>query len=205
MVVEPGYYPLLLHEAVTYLGRQPHERAFTVGEPMMIPVPVKEDAVIASMTFQQPGAELLRVAPVQREGQTYAELLGGPERPGFFEIRTDVPTSALFTAVNVDPRESRVQSLAESALRDAFQGLPVRLVPEGSRIELSVQESRVGKELWKGLLLAALLVLLIEGVLALHFTRRATAAKSTEGPAVPSGAVPSTAVSSPPAEPAVVR
>jgi hypothetical protein len=179
MVVEPGFYPLLLHESVTFLGRQTHERPFTVSEPMVIPLPVKQDTQIDRVTFQQRDRPPRPVTAIKRDGRAFAELAGA-EHPGFYEIRTEPPTAPLFTAVNVDPRESRLQPLAESALRDVLQGTNVRLVPEGSRVEASVQESRVGRELWKELLIAALLVLLLEGVLALWFTRRASAAQAAE-------------------------
>jgi hypothetical protein len=184
MVVEPGLYPLLLHEAITYVGRQPHERPFTVAEPLLLPLPVKEDAAIAAVTFDQAGGQPVRLTPTRGGGQTFVELPGGPDRPGFYEIRTDPPTTTLYAALNVDPRESRVQALSDSALRDAFQGLNVRLVPQGDRVDVSVQESRVGKELWKQLLMAVLLVLLAEGVLARYFTRRVAAGRVSEGPSL---------------------
>lgn len=179
MVVEPGFYPLLLHEAVTYLGRQAHEQPFTVSQALAVPLPVKEDAAVKSVIFQPQGGAPKSVTPVKRDGQTYAELAGA-EQPGFYEIRTEPPTTALYTAVNVDPRESNVQPLPESALAETFKGLNLRMVIEGDELGSAVHESRIGRELWKELLIASLLVLLVEGFLALWFTRRASAAREAQ-------------------------
>jgi hypothetical protein len=141
VVVEPGFYPLLIHEALTWLGRQEHERPFDV-------------------------------ATVTRNGLTWAEL-SSVERPGFYEVRSE-KTSPLYVAVNVDPAESSVRPLNVSELTEAFRGLPVLLVPDNERVEVAVRRSRVGRELWKRLIVAALLTFLAEGLLALWFTRRAS-------------------------------
>jgi hypothetical protein len=129
--------------------------------------------------FRPPGGRPLPPAePVKRGGLFFAELPVA-ERPGFYEVRTDPPGPVLTAAVNVAPQESRVQPLTGTALTDALQGLNVRLVLEGEGVEAVVRDSRLGRDLWKQFLIAAVLVLVLEGLLAKWFTR--AAARKEEG------------------------
>jgi hypothetical protein len=167
---------------VTYIGQRAHEQPFLVSQPLMNPLPVKEDLSLKSVRFVQLGGDPQgkAVTTSKREGLTFAGLLDGADQPGLYEIRTEPPTAPLFLAVNIDPRESHVQALGMEALHDALQGLNVRLVTQDDRVETAIQESRVGKQLWKELLIAALVVLLIEGFLALYFTRGKIIARAAE-------------------------
>ena len=173
MVVEPGFYPILLHEAVTYVGKQTHERPFLVSERLKLPLPVslKEDSPVKQVTFLPTiGAATKRDVETE-EGQPYASLPVA-EQPGFYEIQADKPMPPLVAAVSVDPTESRVQTLTTAALSDGLRGLAVRLVSEGDALEASIRESRVGRELWKEILILLLALLVVEGLLARWFTRR---------------------------------
>ncbi len=171
MAVEPGFYPILLHEALNFVSRQAHEQSFVVSGPLVVPLPFKEEAGVKQATFLPPGAKPTTVAAVTREFQVFAELPMA-EQPGFYEVRADQTMPRLFAAVNVDPRESRVQTLGVDALRELFGAVNVRVVPEGESVESSVRASRIGRELWRELLYVVLGLLVIEGLLARWFTRR---------------------------------
>ena len=75
-------------------------------------------------------------------------------------------------AVNVDAQEGDVRTLTGEQLGETFQGLKVRLIEESDDVAAAVRESRVGRELWKELLLLGIAVLLLETFLAHWFTRR---------------------------------
>ena len=40
MVVEPGFYPILINEALAFVGRSVHEKPFTVSQSLEVPLPV---------------------------------------------------------------------------------------------------------------------------------------------------------------------
>ena len=173
MVVEPGFYPMLLHEAVAFLGREAYERPTVVSERLSLPLPAGADpSSPAGVTFRDPQGRPLALPPVVRDGLTYAELAHA-ELPGFYELAYAPQAPPLIAAVNVDPREADVRSLPDSELANALQGLNVRIIGEADRLAAVVQESRVGVELWAAFLLLALVVLFVEAFLAHRFTRRA--------------------------------
>jgi hypothetical protein len=194
LVVEPLHL-MLLQEIVTYLGQRAHEQPFLVSEPLMIPLPTKEDSPLESARFLQLGGDPQgkAVTTSKKDGLTYAGLLDGADQPGLYEIRTEPPTSPLYLAVNVDARESHVEALSAAALQEAFQGLKVRLVAADNSVEATIQESRFGKQLWKELLVAALLTLLIEALLAQYFTKGKIVARAAEEGQVSSLVVPAVA------------
>ena len=173
MVVEP-FYPILLHEALSFVSRQAHETPTLVSHSLLFPLPVKEGSDVRKVTFQPQGGKSTAVAAVVREGQVIAELPNA-EQPGFFEVRTEPETTPLFAAVNVDPRESRVQSLKPEGFGELFGASPVRIVSEGDSIESSVRESRIGREFWREMLYLALALLVVEGLLARWFSHRKAA------------------------------
>jgi hypothetical protein len=170
MVVDPGFYPLLLHESIVELSRRPFERAFLVGQPMSVPLPVGETARPERATFRDPSGKTTSSPTALRDGQTLAELERA-DRPGFYEIQYGDDTPPVLAAVNVDPAESDVRALQGDALREALAGLPLRLVAEDADVVAAVHEGRVGRELWKELLMLALIVLLLEAYFAQRFSR----------------------------------
>jgi hypothetical protein len=82
-------------------------------------------------------------------------------------------------AVNVDSRESDVRMLAGESLATAVSGLPVQVLPPGQNLVAAIRESRVGRELWQMLMLAALAILALEGFLAWKFSRQMDVAEAS--------------------------
>jgi hypothetical protein len=165
-VVHPAG-PILLNQAVTYLTRQPQERQVLVGEPLVMPLPERE--VVQNVVFRDPRGEATPVQPTQRDGQQVAES-PATDQAGFYEIqRNGLPLAA---AVNVDPLESDVAGLYGTALTKALSGLPVRVLAPTDDAAAAIRQGRVGLELWRPLMLLALIVLLLEQVLAHRFSRR---------------------------------
>jgi hypothetical protein len=167
---------------MTYLGQRSYEQPFLVSQPLVIPLPLKDDSPVESARFVQLGGDPHGkvVTTSKQDGLMFAGLLEGTDRPGLYEIRTEPPSAPIYLAVNVDPRESHVQALDQAALSEVFGGLKVRVVGAADHVEAAIQENRVGKQLWKELLAAALMVLLIEGLLALYFTRGKLIARAAE-------------------------
>ena len=170
--------PILIHQAVTYLTRQAHERPFTVAEPVVLPLPSRTTADSVLVRDPKGGESSLQIT--ERDG-TQAIELARPEEPGFYEIAIDNSLTPLVFAVNVDPTESDVTCLTGEELRLAFTGVEARLFDDAENIAAAVRESRVGRELWRELLILALLVLALEAFLAHWFSRRIAIAADAKG------------------------
>jgi len=167
----PGHplFPILLHQAVSYLTRQVHERPFTVGDPMLLPLPATTTQMTA--LFRDPDGKESPIQVTEREGQKYLKFEEAV-LPGFYDIKYAADAPPIVVAVNVNPVESDVRVLSAEALASALKGLPVRTVPWGEELGEIIQQTRVGRELWRYFMLAALAVLALEAFLANRFTRR---------------------------------
>lgn len=171
MVVEPALVPMLLHEAITWLGRRAHEQPLTVSEPLSLPLPAPEGTLVREVTVRDPAGRSVTLPAVLRDGQTWAEL-PQVEQPGFYEVRHATDGPPLVVAVNVSPQESDVRGLTGAALAESLAGVDLRIVDEGEDVGAAVREGRVGRELWRELLVGAVAVLLLESSLAWWFTRQ---------------------------------
>jgi hypothetical protein len=172
MTIFPGVvYTILLHEALNFVGRQVHEEPFMVSGPIVVPLPVREETEVRKVTFEPEGGKPTTIA-VNKVDKQYIAELPIAEHPGFYEIRTDAAMLPMYAAVNVNTRESFVKTLDLEPVRTLLGGMTIQVIAESERVESTVQESRVGRELWRELLYAAVAVLVLEGILALWFTKR---------------------------------
>ena len=177
-------YPILLHQALTLLTSRPNERPFTVGQPLTLPLPrlASSEKAPTAVAVRHPGGEESQVAVVHRGGK-----LGEPvveydkmNAPGFYEIRWKGTENPVVAACNVDPLESDVTAMDSRGLSAALADLPLRVVAEGQDIAGIIREVRVGRELWRELLILAVAVLVLESLLARRFTRRMSGDESEE-------------------------
>jgi hypothetical protein len=125
----------------------------------------------------------------ERDGRRAAEYAQA-DQPGFYEMKAGEKAPPVVVGVSVDPRESDVKALAPEGLKTALVNLPVRVLPEGENLTSAIRESRVGRELWRVLLLAGLATLALEGFLAWRFSRQMTAgdAEAADGAREPGAA-----------------
>jgi hypothetical protein len=65
-------------------------------------------------------------------------------------------------AVNPDPLESEPESFDLDLLQERYQVAAVQLIEENDNLASFLQDARFGQELWKILLLLALLVVVAE-------------------------------------------
>jgi len=100
--------------------------------------------------------------------------------PGFYEIRWKGTENPVVAACNVDPLESDVTAMDSRGVSAALADLPLRVVAEGQDIAGIIREVRVGRELWRELLILAVAVLVLESLLARRFTRRMSGDESEE-------------------------
>jgi hypothetical protein len=171
-VIGHPVYPILLHESVTYLGRKAFERPASVGDPLILPLPGLDHRTDpGKVVFRDPQGSDLSVAPVRRNGQSVAEV-SQTTQPGFYEATYRTGEMPLAAAVNVDADESDIRVLEPVALNRVFADTDVHVVPAADDVATAIRQSRVGRELWWELVLAGLVLLIIEAMLAWYFSRR---------------------------------
>lgn len=159
-------FPVLLQQAVTHLARAPHERAITVPEPVILPLP-----------RLSVGEEITVVSPAGDEQICTAEMRGGEivmesgplAVAGFYEVRG--ANTQLTVAANVDHSESDVKALAVEEMESAMSSLPVRVIGGDRNIAGVVMAARTGRELWLWLLIAAAVLMVVEATFARWSTR----------------------------------
>jgi hypothetical protein len=88
-----------------------------------------------------------------------------PGRPGIYQIFTGDQLIDAF-AVNPDPVESDLTRLDDRELRPALPGWNPEMVKNPADWTDAIFHQRLGREIWKPLVLAALALLLIEGLVA---------------------------------------
>ena len=133
----------------------------------------------ATASSAQVGDVLMTGLSAERGGQIFDPRgqrvlgLGGstpsdrivPERPGFYEIRS--AGASRWVAVNVDGRESQLARMPGSTLQ-RWQSLQTPLIRKlGGSVEATATEDRVS--IGYALLLACLVLLLLETIVANHF------------------------------------
>ena len=161
-------YPILLQDMTTYLTRQPWEQAVTVGSPVVLPLAADQPG--QSAVIRDPDGRPTTVQVARREGQPVAELPAAA-KPGFYELHGG-GAGAVRVAANVDARESQAAGLNSRELGVALRGTRARVLENDASAEAAIRESRVGTELWRYLLLAALALFVTESLLARRFSRR---------------------------------
>jgi aerotolerance regulator-like protein/VWA domain-containing protein len=160
--------PLLLRQSLTWLVRKPFEEPLRVGEPMVLRLPA--EALGQDVEVRDPRGEMLSLTPMPGDGGSLLEL---PQTrwPGFYESRAE-GADPILAVVNVDPSESDIRTVSPSALKGALGGGGGSAISPTGSIRAAVREGRVGRELWRYFMMAAVAAALLEAWLARRFTRR---------------------------------
>ena len=168
--------PMMLHQAVTYLMMRPYDKPLTVGEPLSLALP-RQDS-IASITFHQPNGTNKPIQLTGREGLSVAEF-GTVDQRGFYEAAVPAvgttPAQMITFAVNIDPTGGDVRCLQGPELSKALSDVPVVMLSAEQDLGEQIRQGRVGKELWRYLMILGLIVFLAESFLARRFSRRMAA------------------------------
>ncbi len=169
-------YPMLLHQAVTELAEtRSMAGPYTVGRAMVLPIP--GDTTSQNVTILRPDdtEQIVRVTSDPALGQVASvdALIPGIHRlVADSGNGLDANAPAQLFAVNVPADESNVQVADATALEQQLGPVGARLLDGEVSIAEAVRTSRVGRELWRILLVAALLVIIAQAVLARWFAKR---------------------------------
>lgn len=123
------------------------------------------DAAPGSKVPLPAGATAVERPDGQRDPVDAATEYRAPGQPGIYRILAGDRMIGAF-AVNPDPSESALDRLTDRQLRAALGAGTYRLVNDEGDWQKHIYRQRLGREVWRPLLLLALSVLLIEGLVA---------------------------------------
>lgn len=191
-------YLMLLHQVITYLTSEFHEGRFLVGESIAIPAGGKTK--YGNAVVIDPTGKPISVSVALRGGERTVEM-DDPRHAGFYEVHFAGPavpnektapggkgsstassSVPMVFAVNVDPIESDVSTLGPGDLLASLAKLKIRILHGDQDLLLAIEESRVGREIWRPIFFLALAIFVIEACLARFFSLR-SAKKNEESEA----------------------
>ena len=156
-------FPLVMQQMMTYLTGREFERPRTVGDSLALTYTDQPDA--SDAVFETPSGKSITV-PVREAGGQFVALLENAPEDGYYTARVSVQAPGLPIAVNVDPRESDVACLPEPELRANLTGLGLGVAAGDDELANVIEANRTGSSAWRFFMMAALVFLILEGLLA---------------------------------------
>jgi len=156
-------FPMLLQQMVTYLTAREFEKPRLVGDSLSLTYVEQPDA--SDAVFDAPSGRTFTV-PVRDHRSQFVALLENAREAGFYEARVSVQAPGIPVAVNVDPSESNVTSLTTAELDKNLQGTKVTVATSEADLAAAIETSRTGRSSWRQFMIAGLILLLVESLLA---------------------------------------
>ena len=153
-----GAFLPLVHQAVKVLGRGSASGSLVPGDRYRAPASTGAWSILGMEGREVP-------SELSSEGGSLRLVSAPLERPGLYRVFQGGELRSVF-AVNPDPRESDLAPLEMSALLRAFPPGRAHLLEAGADLARRVREARFGRELWREMILLALLLLVAEMLLA---------------------------------------
>lgn len=173
-------FPMVMQQIVTYLSGREFERPRTVGDSLALTYVDQPDA--SDAVFETPSEESITV-PVRETGRQFVALLERAPEAGYYTARVSVQAPGLPIAVNVDSNESDVTCLPEPELRNNLTGLGLGVAVGDVELAAAIESARTGSSSWRFFMMAALVFLLLESLLADRMMARSQSkAESTTNP-----------------------
>lgn len=163
-------FPLLVQQMVTYLTSREFEKPRMVGNSLSLSYVDQPDA--SNAVFETPADEIITV-PVREHRNQYVALLDRADEAGFYLARVSVQAPGMPIAVNVDTTESDVSCLSADELAEKFRDTGIMIARSDDELLGSIQQARAGLSFWHTLLIAGLVILVLESLLAHHASHRA--------------------------------
>lgn len=174
-------FPMLMRQIVTYLAGREFERPQVVGDSLSLSYVEQPDANDA--VFDTPSGKTVTV-PVREHANQFVAMLENADEAGFYEARVSVQAPGMPVAVNVDPRESEVASLTAEELAKNVDGLGLTIAASDTDLAAAIEEGRTGRSSWRQFMIAALVLLLAESLLA-DWLRKRKASRSRKPAEMP--------------------
>jgi hypothetical protein len=155
-----GIFVPLINRSVAYLADQTSEGKdeFNIGEEIVYYPKSKYSS--SKLTVERPDGTQIKVKPEVSKSKYFVRLTM-TDRPGIYKLRSD---DKLITqwAVNYNPVESEPTTFEIEDLKSLVNGTQIYEIKDTEEIAAKLKELRFGRELWKYLVTAALVLLLLE-------------------------------------------
>lgn len=168
-------FPMLMQQIVTYLAAREFEQPRLVGDSLSLAYDRQPDA--SDAVFESPSGQTIAV-PVREHRDQYMAMLEKPDEAGFYMARVSVQAPGMPIAVNVDTRESDVACLTGPDLRERLAGTGITVSASSADLSADIATARTGRSSWRVFMMAGLVCLLIESLLADRILRRNTSRPS---------------------------
>lgn len=157
------FAPLMIR-SIEYLSKQDmvQPEKNTVGEKICLQI--KPESIQGEFYVQDPGGKRTIVVPKLKKDNIFLELESA-SNPGIYRFFHNSTPLGL-RAVNVDKRESDFKQITQEEIKKVFPSSEVHIIHNIDKLEQAVSKSRFGRELWKEMILLALILLVVEMFLA---------------------------------------
>ena len=93
-------------------------------------------------------------------------------RHGIYEIKAEGDKPGVVFAANVNTSESNVRVVESAVLSNTLDSIGVKVIKDEGSMSNAIEKERRGSELSQRLLLAALIIFILQSILARRFTNR---------------------------------
>ena len=162
-------YAILLQQAVTMLTSDPDRLQLTVGNDASLPLTKREAGEFVDLL--RPGTEEPEEIRVIQNGDQLAAPVSLTKH-GIYEIKAEEGKPGVAIAANVNASESNVRVVESAALSNTLDSTGVQVFSREGSLSKTITDARRGSELSQRLLLAALIVFILQSILARRFTNR---------------------------------
>jgi hypothetical protein len=162
MAVTP-VFPMILQQMVTYLTAREFEKPRMIGDSVSLSYVDQPDA--SDAVFDTPSGRTITV-PVREYRNQYMALLEHARESGFYLARVSVQAPGMPVAVNVDTRDSNVKCLSASETARSFEGTGITVANSDPDLLSAIEQARTGRSFWPIFMLAGLMLLVVESLLA---------------------------------------
>ena len=162
-------YAILLQQAVTMLTSNPDRLQLTVGNDASLLLTKREAGEFVDLL--RPDTKEPEEIRVIQNGDQLAAPVSLTKR-GIYEIKAEEGKPGVAIAANVNASESNVRIVESAALSNTLDSTGVRVLNREGSPSKAIKDARRGSELSQRLLLAALIVFILQSILARRFTNR---------------------------------
>ena len=169
--MRPFYLPLL-QQVMTYLAVNVEPpRNIQAGKALVAMVPADAASGAAEIRLTTPQGAQVRLQPIQKQGRQVIEF-AGTRRPGAYTLRVGDGRPTHFVAT-ADRSESQLEPLSRDEIAKIADGMNAAVATSAAGYAELDAQRRHGREIWKLLLMALLLLVFGELLLEAFFGRAA--------------------------------
>ena len=172
-------FPMLMQQIVTYLAGREFERPRVVGDSISLSYVEEPDA--SDAVFETPAGKTITV-PVREQRSQFVALLENTRETGFYEARVSVQAPGTPIAVNLNTSESEIASLTPTQLNENLDATGVTVTNSEAELTAAIQGNRTERSFWRNFMIAGLVFLLLESLLAERLGRGKRASANGTGP-----------------------